>query len=187
MFAGLMRLKLEGFRQQWNAQPLRGRLQFIRIPHPYGPGERTWSKPQPAGLEVRVHLQPANAPDANQREAVVRIGVFGNHGQAQESVLPSMAPRIFQSLPLPTGSTEHRLQGRWLFTQRVGVYPVLAHLEIGSALGGSLRDVSLGGVRVQAPQEPPTELPTCISTKQRRRLLAVLGRIIRVLPEQRRL
>ena len=185
MFASLMRLKLEGFRQQWNARPTEdGGNAFAFQIHTAVSKGGFWqkSKPQPAGVEVRVRLQPADAPDANQREAVVRVGLFGDHGQLQDTLLPASAPRIIQSLrAYLQGSTEHRLRERWPFRQRVGVYPVLAHLQIGRALEGRGRDVSLGGVRLLVPQEPPTEFAYLhFHETPEAASLAVLGRIVRV-------
>ena len=187
MFASLMRLKLEGFRQQWNARPTEdGANDFAFQIHTAVPKGGFWqkSKPRPAGVEVRVRLQPADAPDANQREAVVRVGLFGNHGQRQDTLLPASAPRIIQSLrAYLQGGTEHRLRERWPFHQCVGVYPVLAHLQIGRALEGRGRDVSLGGVRLLVPQEPPTEFAYLhFHETPQVGSLAVLGRIVRVQP-----
>ena len=187
MFASLMRLKLEGFRQQWNARPTEdgGNIFAFQI-HTPGSKGGFWQKPKPrpAGVEVRVRLQPADAPDANQREAVVRVGLFGNHGPLQDALLPASAPRIIQSLrAYLQGSTEHRMRERWSFGQRVGIYPVLAHLQIGRALEGRGRDVSLGGVRLLVPQEPPTEFAYLhFHETPQTASLAVLGRIVRVLP-----
>ena len=84
------------------------------------------------------------------------------------------------------GNTEHRLRERWPFTQRVGIYPVLANLEIGKALEGWGCDVSLGGVRLLAPEEPPSEFAYLhFHETPKTAPLAVLGRIVRV-PAPRR-
>ncbi len=187
MFASLMRLKLEGFRQQWNARPSEGGANAFTFQiHTAVPRSGFWqkTKPRPAGVEVRVRLQPADAPDANQREAVVRVGLFGDPGPLQDGLLPASAPRIMQSLrAYLQGGREHRLRERWSFGQRVGVYPVLAHLQIDRPLEGRGRDVSLGGVRLLVPQEPPTEFAYLhFHETPQTASLAVLGRIVRVLP-----
>ncbi len=131
---------------------------------------------------MHVRLQPADSVDTNQREAVVRVGLFGDHGSLKEMVLGSTAPRLFQSLrAYLQGGADQRGRERWPFGQCVGIYPVLANLEIGRAMEGRGRDVSLGGVRVQVPQEPPSEYAYFhFHETPAASALAVLGRIVRV-------
>ena len=65
----------------------------------------------------------------------------------------------------------------------MGVYPVLAKLELGKPLEGRGRDVSMGGVRLWAPEEPPSEFAYLhFHETPKAAPLAVLGRIVRVLP-----
>ena len=65
----------------------------------------------------------------------------------------------------------------------IGVYPVLANLEIGKALEGWGRDISMGGVRLLAPQEPPSEFAYLhFHETPKTAPLAMLGRIVRILP-----
>ncbi len=185
LFASLLRPKLEGFRQQWNARSADGDPEAfafeIRTSEERG-GFWRGSRPRPAGLNVELRFQPADAPDANQREAVVRVGLFGDHGRRRETLLPATAPRIFQSLrAYLQGNTEQRTRERWPFTQRIGVYPVLSNLIIGKPLEGWGRDVSLGGVRLLAPEEPRSEFAYLhFHETPKTAPLAVLGRIVRV-------
>jgi serine/threonine protein kinase len=187
MFASLMRLKLEGFRQQWNAEPgprAAGLFAFkIRTTNAKS---GFWSRPkaEPAGVEIQVRLQPDDAPDANQREAVVRVSLFGDHGAIKETVLSATAPQLFQSLrAYLQGGADQRVCERWPFVQRVGVYPILAHLEIGRALEGHGHDVSLRGMRLQVPQEPPSEYAYLhFHETPSAAAFAVLSRIVRVQP-----
>ena len=186
VFASLLRPKLEGFRQQWDAQPVEegGEVFAFEIRTKNGKGFWLGSRRRPAGLSIQLRFQPPDASDTNQREAVVRVGLFGDHGPRQEMLLPSTAPRIFQSLrAYLQGNTEQRTGERWPFTQRIGVYPVLANLEIGKALEGWGRDISLGGVRLLAPQEPPSEFAYLhFHETPKTAPLAVLGRVVRILP-----
>jgi serine/threonine protein kinase len=160
IFASLLRLKLEGFRQQWDARQIdAGADSFaFEIPTRSGKGLLWPSRRRPAGLHVRLFLQPADGTETNQREVVVQVGLFGDHGRRRETLLLATAPRIFHSLhAYLQGGIEHRRRERWPFAQRVGVYPVLAHLEIGQVVEARGRDVSLGGVRLLAAEEPPSE------------------------------
>ena len=186
MFASLLRLKLEGFRQQWNAETTEedgNAFAFQIATAPAKTGFWSRSRPRPAGLDVRLRLQPPDAPDANQREAVVSVRLFGDHGPRRDTLLPATAPRVFQSLrAYLQGSVEHRRRERWPFTQRVGVYPVLPRQQIGPALEGRGRDVSLGGARLLVPREPPTEFAYLhFHETPAAAPLAVLGRIVRVI------
>ena len=101
LFASLLRPKLEGFRQQWDARPVGADAEAfafeIQTNSSRG-GFWSGSRPRPAGLNVQLRFQPADAPDTNQREAVVRVGLFGDHSTHPATLLPSTAPRIFQSL-----------------------------------------------------------------------------------------
>ncbi len=182
MVAGLMRLKLEGFRQHWNAELASRASDWFAFKIPTCSGKsRFWSSPKPAGVEMQVRLQPADAPDMNQREAVVRVGLFGDHGSLKDTILPSTAPRLFQSLrAYLQGRADQRGRERWSFTQCVGFYPILAHLEIGNPLEGRCHNIALGGVCLQVPQEPPSEYAylhfhEALMTAS----FAVLGRIVR--------
>jgi hypothetical protein len=187
MFASLMRLKLEGFRHQWNAEtgPAAAGLFSFKI-RTANAKAGFWSRPklEAAGVEIQVRLQPADAPDANQREAVVRVALCGDHGAIKETVLSATAPRLFQSLrAYLQGGADQRVGERWPFAQRVGVYPILAHLEIGRALEGRGFDVSLGGMRLLVPQEPPSEYAYLhFHETPSVAAFAVLSRIVRVQP-----
>jgi serine/threonine protein kinase len=185
LFASLLRPKLEGFRQQWNARPVDEGAETFAFEIRTNSGKGGfWSgfRPRPAGLIVRLSFQPADAPGQNQREAVVRVGLFGDHGSARAQLLPATAPRLFQSLrAYLQGGTDQRQRERWPFAQHVGVYPVIANLEIGRALEGWGCDISLGGVRLLAPEEPPSEFAYLhFNETPKTAPLAVLGRIIRV-------
>ncbi|HVS40042.1 MAG TPA: PilZ domain-containing protein, partial [Gemmataceae bacterium] len=177
----------EGFRQQWNARQVDdGTEAFtyeIQTSHDRG-GFWARSRPRPAGLNVQLYFQPADAPDKNQREAVVRVGLFGDHGSSRATLLPATAPRVFQSLrAYLQGSTEQRTRERWPFTQHVEIYPLLANLEIGKVLEGWGRDVSLGGVRLLVAEEPGSEFAYLhFHETPATAPLAVLGRIVRLLP-----
>jgi len=184
MVASLMRLKMEGFRQHWNAEPaLVGGDSFAYTIRTGNSKAGFWplSKPTPAGVEMRLCFQPADATDANQREAVVHLVLFGDHGALKDTLLSSTAPRLFQSLrSYLQGSADQRGCERWQFTQRVGIYPILAHLEIGRALEGRGRDISLGGARLQVPQEPPSEYAYLhFHETQKTAAYAVLSHIVR--------
>jgi serine/threonine protein kinase len=185
MLASLMRLKLEGFRQQWSAklESPAANLFAFKIPTSTAKS-RFWLAPKPAGVEINVRLQPADAPDRNQREAVVRFSLFGDHGALTNTILRSTAPRLFRSLrAYLQGGADQRGRERWAFRQQVGFYPVLAHLEIGRPLDGRCHNISLGGVYLQVPQDPPSEYAylhfheTPVAAP-----LAVLGRIVRSQP-----
>jgi len=187
IFAGLLKLKLEGFRQQWGARPAEesaGGFAY-EIVSDQGKGGRFWErKPRPAGLNVRLRFRPAEAPETNHREALVRVGLFGDHGPGREALLHSAAPRIFRSLrAYLQGSTEQRLRERWPFEQRIGFRPILPHLEIGKEVEGRGRDVSVGGVRLLLPGEPPGEF-AYLHFRETPAVapFAVLGRVVRVQP-----
>ncbi len=184
LFASLLRPKLDGFRQQWDARPVGADAEAFAFEIQTNSGRGGFwsgSRPRPAGLNVQLRFQPADAPDMNQREAVVQVGLFGDRGAHPATLLPSMAPRIFQSLrAYLQGATEQRTRERWPFLQRVGIYPVLAKLEIGKPLEGRGRDVSMGGVRLWAPEEPPSEFAYLhFHETPKTAPLAVLGRIVR--------
>ena len=104
MVASLMRLKLEGFRQQWRAKlesPTANLFEF-KVPTSSAKS-RFWSAPKPAGVKINVLLQPADAPDMNQREAVVRFSLFGDHGGLTNTILRSTAPAFPELAGLPSG------------------------------------------------------------------------------------
>src|SRR5262249_55445604 len=138
LYAGMLRLKLEGFRQQWNAQLIsEENLAFhFRLPIGTVPAQRSLSRSQPkrpVGLDVRLQFVQTGGvgPVAQIRDVSVHISAFGGYTEG----VRELSPRVFQSLRAYLQATaEQRTGERYPYRQPVHVYPILPDLELTDVL-----------------------------------------------------
>jgi hypothetical protein len=185
LVSSLLRLKLEGFRQHWDAQWVRQDHPTFTLRLQTGEGRGFWPRRwAPAGIDVHVSVQPPDGADSHRREAVVRLEPFGDHGPRKDTVLPGLGPRLFQSLrAYLQAHPEQRGQERWPFPQAIDVYPVLPGPELGEVLPARGRDVSRGGVCALTPRRPAgSHVYLHFRETPRAAPLAVRGRVVRAQP-----
>jgi serine/threonine protein kinase len=154
---GVGRLRLDGFRQEWRASPMRadgpGVAYLVSLSS--GSWQRLW-RMQP-GLKVLIEMAPP-APPAALTEITVRLEPV-RCGADAERILEELGPQLLKSLrehcqALP----ERRNQARLRFEQPVRVAPVLDGRDLGDEILSQAKDISLRGMGLVMPCRPPSML-----------------------------
>ncbi len=153
---GVLRLRAEGFRVQWNARAVREAddafVYTLEVPR--GP-RRFWDRfaGRPAQLEVRLELPPPSAAGTRRAEATLRLRPVGEQARA---ALEKVGVELLDSLRsyLQAGP-EQRAQERWPCPQPLRVHPVAAG---GGPLEAAGRDVSFGGACFRLRRRPDFRL-----------------------------
>ncbi len=154
---GIGRLRLGGFRQEWRANRLEsdGRCSALLVSLAGGGWQRLLgARP---GLKVVVDMPPP-APGTELTEVTVRMEPVRCGGDAAR-VLEENGPPLLKSLrqhlqALP----DRRNQPRLRFEAEVRVAPVLTGGRRGDDIVATSKDVSLRGMGLLMPCQPPSML-----------------------------
>jgi serine/threonine protein kinase len=180
LWPGMMRLKLEGIRQHWNARVVqKGDDAFVlHVPFPVSFFQRCAGKK--AGLEIHVQVQPPSGPDKQRSLAVARIQPMGDDELVLDRLL-KMGPPMLESVRTHLqAQPEQRRHERLAWVQRVRVFPLLPGLELGEVIEGQAFDISAGGIGCLLPKAPPTrEAFLHFDEVPRLAPFAILSRIVR--------
>jgi hypothetical protein len=152
----IARLKLEGFREQWNAElVLQDAAAFVlRVPMA-GSFWQRWLTREPA-LEVRLHLR--TPPYGSQALTRVSVELRPLHCDPAhgEQLLAVQAPTVLDSLrAFLQINPEQRGSVRLRFAHALGVFPLLEGEDLGEPVVCRGKDLSAGGIGLYSPQEPP--------------------------------
>jgi hypothetical protein len=153
---GVLRLRAEGFRVQWNARAVREAddafVYTLEVPRD---PRRFWDRfsGRSAQLEVRLELPPPSAAGTRRAEATLRLRPVGEQARA---ALEKVGVELLDSLRsyLQAGP-EQRAQERWPCPQPLRVHPVPGR---GPTLEAAGRDVSLGGASFRLRRRPEFRL-----------------------------
>lgn len=151
------RLKLEGFRQQWNGTVVRVDPDCIvySIPLKGGFWQRL-SKQQPS-LEVSIRFTQALTVAAQLSQATIRIEPVQCSGDRAAELLRDVAPLLIESVRSYLQATpERREQDRLAFSENLTIHPVFVDSSEGESLECRGKDISLRGIGLIVPEQPPT-------------------------------
>jgi serine/threonine protein kinase len=186
LFSGGLALKVEGFRSEWQASTVHESATSYVLQIDL----QTPSRPEDRGegslirVAVELDVQSAMASTKHYAEARMRVRPAGENAERAVSLLPELAPRLFDSMrSYLQASPDQRREDRWQCPQPLHVYPVMPSLELEEVLEGISRNISLGGVSFRVSKPPRAEqayLHWHKSASVSR--FAVLVRIIRVQP-----
>jgi serine/threonine protein kinase len=155
-----IRLKVDGFRQQWNAQLVRqdgSRYLFhIDLPVSRGVGERPTSRPP--RLELQLQTPAMLGSHQPLAEARVRLRLMSGDPTLLNRVLPEVAPQIFESLrSYLQASPEQRCNQRRACLLPLHAYPVRSDLELGEVIEGVGRNISVTGINFRTTRQPTAD------------------------------
>src|SRR5262249_51851904 len=153
------RLKLEGFRQQWNGTLVRVEPDSIvySIPLKGGFWQRYLSKEQPA-LEVSIRFTQSLTVAAQLSRATIRIEPVHCSSDKTAELLRDVAPLLNDSIRSYLQATpERREQDRLTFSQSLLIYPVFVDSSEGESLECRGKDISLRGIGLIMAEQPPTK------------------------------
>jgi serine/threonine protein kinase len=159
LLPGPTRLKVDGFRQHWNARLVKeeqGTFVFqIDLQAPRRFWERVLSQPRRVTVELRFGKFDRHRARLTEARAFLRA-VSGDP-EKMKRIVAELAPHIFDSLrSFLQASPEQRACIRQPFPQPLHVYPVLPDLELAEMIAGVGRNLSSGGIRFCLPKPPPT-------------------------------
>jgi serine/threonine protein kinase len=185
LFPGALRLKLQGFHQQWGARVLHRDDTLYRCRIDLAAARRLWGlwtgrQPQ---LEVEIVVPPPRRrADGQLAEARLRIRSIGGSSDSVAQVLAATGPRVFESLRTHLqAAPERRSQPRWPCSAPLHVYPTRADGQVEPPLAGSSLDISCGGVGFVVPRPPATGwVYLHWHTSSRLASFAILARVVRV-------
>jgi hypothetical protein len=155
---GVLRLRAEGFRLQWNARAVREAddafVYTVEVPR----GSRGfWGRfsSRAAQLEVRLELPPPSVAGTRRSEATLRLRPVGAQARA---ALEKVGVELLDSLrSFLQAGPEQRAQERWPCPQPLRVYPVQRRAVASAALAAAGRDVSSGGACFRLRRRPDFE------------------------------
>jgi serine/threonine protein kinase len=153
--AALAGHKLEGFRQQWQARLARqDATTFVfQIEPPANFWQRCLGK-RPA-LAIEVRLDPPSSPTL-PTDIAIQITPSGYGPREADQLLRDVGPPLLESLRLYLQAhPERRSEERLLWHPPLEVYPVEGDLA-GEVIRCRGKDISLHGIGLYLPQEPPT-------------------------------
>jgi hypothetical protein len=180
----LATLKLEGFREHWNASVLHAEegAFVLQVPVAGSFWQRCCGR-EPA-LEVYLCLAPPQGEPGGRTEVSVEIRPVRCTPERAAALLANDAPQLVQSLrTFLHVDPERRLLARVPFAHPVGVFPVRDGLDLGDPVVCLGKDISLKGISLYAPEEPasPRLYVQSLLTPELARV-ALLGKVVRVRP-----
>lgn len=157
MFRGAMPLKLEGFRQHWNAQTVQqeaGHYCFI-VTLPPGFWRRLTG--QRLGLEIQIEFIAGKRGGSQRHEVAVIVRPFGCSQAKATQLLAETGPAILKSIrEYLQACAEQRGQNRLAIHQRLRVCPVLPDLQLAHPIECKGKDISTRGIGFFLPHPPTT-------------------------------
>ena len=155
LISGTIKLKLDGFRQQWNAKAVQRdqRCTVYQLPLPSTMIQRLLGR-QPV-LDVKVELLPCDNLAANLTSLLLTLTPQGC--DKPDEVLSQMAVPLLDSLRnYLQAAPERRREERWPADYTATVH--LTHKEM-EPVAVRVRDISVSGVGLILPgQVPPDEI-----------------------------
>jgi serine/threonine protein kinase len=148
VFSATARLKLEGFRQQWNAKVTRVEPAFIgyRIDMAQGFWSRCLGKEKP-GVEVTFQFQQPQTLNAELTEVTINIWPVGCNAEQGTRILNQAAPMILENARSYLQATpERRGLDRLKYGARIQVTPVFPGQPNGSPMDCVAKDISIRGI-----------------------------------------
>ncbi len=156
LFAGAAALKLEGFRQEWDAEAvLRDQDTFVFAVRA---APLFWERlvGRHIGLEIEVRVTRPARPGHKLSELTVVIRPFGCGRERAVRLLESLGPVVLERLRAHLQvRSDLRAQDRLVWNQPLRVVPVLAGLEDGAAIECVGKDISVRGIGLFLPRPLP--------------------------------
>jgi len=147
LFPGAALLKLEGFRQKWQARRVHdgdGLLVFrLGLPSSF------WRKltGRNLGLEIQIQVVPGSFAGAQRSEVVVLIRPYGCSGKTAISLLNDLGPKILDSLRgYLQAQPEQRHSERLPCNEVVRIMPVVSDVELAEPIECVAKDISSTGI-----------------------------------------
>jgi len=150
-FPGAAALKLDGFRQQWQANMLHQKDGLLIFSVHTSPSFWQALVGRPMGLEIQVRL--AAPAGARRSEVNVVIRPFGCGRQRAIQLLEHLGPHVLESLrTYLLAHAEQRSNERLSCSQPLRVCPVFGGIELADPIDCVAKDVSVDGIGFYLPK-----------------------------------
>ena len=159
VYGPTVKIKLDGFRQQWGAEVAnKGQGAIVyRIPLSQSFWRRCLGREQPS-LEVAIQFQQPQTLTAELTEVLLVARPVHCDKAESTRLLNETAPLVLDSArSYLQAAPERRGQERLIFQDRVPVVPVFAGQSFGPILECTGKDVSPRGIGLLAGGEPPSK------------------------------
>jgi hypothetical protein len=155
MVASTLPLKLQGFREQWRARPIREdgvRFQYqVRFP----PNLMESLMGRHPGLEVCLTSQESDNVGATLTSIHIELRPISCGRARANELLEEIGPVLLESLRnFLQAAPERRKLERLPLEQPVTLYPLVGENELGEGVTGQTHDVSLSGMGIYLPRPP---------------------------------
>ena len=153
---GMAALRLDGFRQEWRAEPMSADQDHFAYLLSLGGG--TWQRliGRRSGLRIHIETPP---PTDGLTEVLARIEAVRCGAVEAVQALEEIGPRLLQSLRTHLQALpERRHQARLPLQCPVEVAPVLGADRTGDVIVAQAKDISLRGMGLYMPCRPPSML-----------------------------
>jgi serine/threonine protein kinase len=154
LLPGIAELKLDGFRQRWDAQLKRTAADSYRL---FVASQRSiWQAclGKRVGLEIEIDLRAPQRGVGGHTQVSVRMRPVGYSGEQGERLLHELGPELLESLRgFLLATPEQRSQQRWLCQQAMQIRHRLNSQEQ-APIACTARDISRQGIGLVTPFEP---------------------------------
>jgi hypothetical protein len=158
LLPGVAELKLDGFRQQWNAQMKRTAVNTYRLF--VGVRRSIWQSflGKQLGLEIEISLRPPQrGTGSSQTQVSVRMRPVGCAQEQGDEFLHELGPELVESLRGYLQATpEHRGEQRWLCRQAVQIRH-RPNTRAHDPITCTTKDISRHGIGLVTPFPPREE------------------------------
>jgi serine/threonine protein kinase len=158
VFSATARLKLEGFRQQWNAKVTQVEPKFIgyRIDMAQSFWRRCIGKEKPY-VEVTFHFQQPQTLGAELTEVTINVRPVGCDAQEGAKILSQAGPLIMENARSYLQATpERRGLERLRYDARIQILPVYPGEADGAPMDCIGKDISMRGIGFLTGETEPT-------------------------------
>jgi hypothetical protein len=154
LYAGAIRLKLEGFRNRWRARLVHEQDDLLIFNIRVQPTFLQRLMSRRMGLEIEVRL--TSPVEAKHAEVHVVIRPFGCSGERAIKLLQELGPAVLESVRMYLQARpDMRTSDRWPLCQPLRVCPVVGGLQLADPIDCRAKDVSSSGIGFYLT-EPPT-------------------------------
>jgi serine/threonine protein kinase len=187
LITGMVRLKVNTFRDLWNAKEVEGRGEerfLLHVPLPGSLWQRALGKRPSLAVDIRCELQPDEMTKLT--EAEVEIYPVDCGGQKAVEILEEVGPHLLESLRTCLDTpADRRGEVRLPFAQPVKVVPVSEDEGRGEALEARTLNVSTGGMSVLMPRRPASaQVCVEVALPSRREPATIAARVLRAKPHK---
>lgn len=156
-FAGTALVRLEGFRQHWQAETIKHEEGLVLFSVSINPGFWQRLVGKRMGLEIQVQVLPGGRAKAQHSEIAVVIRPFGCKRDEAVALLRDLGPKVLESLhAYLQDCRDQRGNERMLVTRPLRISPIFGGIDVAEPIECFTKDISATGIGFFLPTWLPT-------------------------------